>query len=862
MTSLRNEFKSWLDEADLAEGIRLFTNADTIATDADEIDPEERIEVEPKLGGGFLAHFYGIALNINAESYEASEHGLTVRIPRELVKLKELLMVAVASEKLQERPLFLQALNELILYIYKIEEKRGLLVQARKLERLPGWAVDLAVTHLAEINNVPGWVDEVINGRAQPLTLFPATPFDRFVGDQGVIKKLSKLLEEGKNKKADRTLLLLEQGYGLLRNIASRNISADQFFLLQSDRSYVLNPIISEVEQITRSLDLLVKKVLERISVANRVNKIAERVEFYQAIHSLLDYQQTVRVNYAAARTRTEENLRTKQTSVIIREEIVKQPTSPQKVADVKMTTPIKMTHSSSEALLTNDEVKVLMSSIEDFMDESGLENRKKILVLLSKLRQALEKQEPSIERNAYIHKELMKTYLLEGYLVEREKGLFGKVSLGLVISSLEKAMNQFYEKTRHKLFIGYVKEKKKSTTKSESRQIIASVNQQAEVEEIVSGAFERAMAEGIGDQQKQIFVNAEKMVIAIEDDKQTSSLYWNKLVKDKFGPGCDFEIALKDGSKDYDKRRKEKKIAEVFEKGTENLKSRVIKHYYPVMLVNLLNKNPEQSLPRMSMFAETFNLQKIHSLVKQLKAITGTENQVMGEVYRTVMSTYIDVYCAERSKIDTKTVKGPTLKYLEEILDQFFKKTQLELFVNQSKSERHDRILSSIQNQTISTEKVQTLTYLVKNIFDRVMLCVVNAKSNAAANKYEDLYVNSFKVLERMGKDAKIEWNRQAQQYLGSIEAEDVLIPDLLLDHKMEENALRASFRTNCCEETNPWLVLAAKKYLSSIDQKSSPDASPRRKTYGPMYVPKEKVEEKKRESIVSIPMNGKKHD
>lgn len=721
-------------------------------------------------------------------------------------------MVAVKEfNKKENRKAFLIAANKLFFYLQNIRDIYENINNMSKREiRARGDKVKLGDSSFKELLDKRNLSQKRSTLLADlPSTWLESSKIDRLLA--GNLLKIKNTLKE--DERAQRLCAFVETGYEILKGKGL--LSVDEIFIAR-EGSFVLNPKINDLKLIMEKLNNNIKNLLDYVIETEAFNKSENRNGFYNDIDGLFDTNQAILVSYHQALEQAEDKLSKKK---------------PETEVELKSTSSAPIKTKSEEKneganqaigrIISQSDLKALIKALENISTEGGPEQNKIIVKLLAKFRNRDGKH----TSESYVHREFMKVYLIDGYITNRKKeGLLNKVNLGTLAESLEKAATEFLEKTKNRLFVGEVKKKEKSTTKVESRQLIASSSYYSEeTKQLVRLAFERAMIEGICDSKKSIYTNAQKMVIAIEDAEQTSSKYWNSLVREKVGENSGLEILVRDFDKtskkeeaDYVKKRKEDKLGAAFEKLAEAVKGKIKSQFYPRLLVYLISKERDQVPARTLAFMPAFNTVELQELKRFLLTLNGGE-KTEADVYRAVLMTYICLYVNERGKDGTKTVKGPSLKYLEAILDEFAKKANSDLFFHSAKARMHDKIFGSLQEQKVSVEKIITVEFLVKNIFNLVVRSL-----NSRNAKSEDIFVNCFKVIERLGIDARVEWNKQVKKLLGSACSKDLLLDEGYLTRdpktqqyrKIEENDTRAMFQNKFVALPDPWLSDAIKEY------------------------------------------------
>ena len=170
--------------------------------------------------------------------------------------------------------------------------------------------------------------------------------------------------------------------------------------------------------------------------------------------------------------------------------------------------------------VIDNDDLDLLIRSLRSHIPSAGPENgenQQKIKNLVKQLTD-LSGENPSPERSLKIHTEVMKTYLIDGFVEQRKKIKKGEPSIR---TSLSVALEEFQMNSQSRLFLGYVP----SSTKREDileTQIMHSVCSPAEARELVTACYARAkkaFVAGLIDPQamsdaQRIYQNAKRFAI------------------------------------------------------------------------------------------------------------------------------------------------------------------------------------------------------------------------------------------------------------------------------------------------------------------------------------------------------------
>jgi hypothetical protein len=552
-------------------------------------------------------------------------------------------------------------------------------------------------------------------------------------------------------------------------------------FFIEDKSSMTMDPRVLEVYQSINKLPALIDKLLTETKSSDKLATANNRKNYYTYAEYLYNLQSELRSQFAngvdAARqaniSKGFNNQESSRATVMTDQSKLGQPDVNAVVPDANLALLINLLNKEKESLNKHDQLAI----------GNLVGNLQKLL-----------QQPASNARDVAVHKEFMKTYIVEAYLNERTKSL-GFVKKGPLSKALENVIDTFENVHRNKrLFAGV--ENPKSTNLLESR-LMSSVMSTSDVKnlhdakkELTEMIFARAMAEGVTNKDQRIFVNAQKAIIAMEDDQQVSTRHWNELVKVKGLPGV-LELSLDVN----DKSRKENKLIANFNNqisGNPTIKNAILTAYYPEILMTLFSEKPRivGGGSSLSLLAEKkVELSKtdnevIDKFVSDIKDIRANSKDLNADIYKRVMEEYIKLYISERSRDGALTVKTPLLKYFEITLNNFTNRTGNEMFMNIHEKELHDKILKSTERSDTPADLVRSLAQMV---FEHTVARVLTVPSAS----FETAFANSMKVIERLGPVGKAQWNKSRAQLGDNFKAMDFSV-----NEKMGENDARKIYK------------------------------------------------------------------
>jgi hypothetical protein len=235
----------------------------------------------------------------------------------------------------------------------------------------------------------------------------------------------------------------------------------------------------------------------------------------------------------------------------------------------------------------------------------------------------------------------------------------------------------------------------------------------------IVGHLFNRAMVEGIGNNNPQIYVNAVKAIVRLGEK---SLAEWNRLTAEKFGP--DSLIKIPDMIYSMEGkfiRTTESESAATFSAINKNLmlKEKIALLFYPQLIANALTNVDRKHLTATESY-------KLDQFIQQYTD-SAVSDPSLG--HQKFLDKYLDLYITDRRQAG----KTPLLETVEKAFLEFHKANKT------ATSQTKDRDDALIMGTVRPEEKASFAEKLIARALD------------AIANTNQSEFVNIIKVVKRM---------------------------------------------------------------------------------------------------------------
>lgn len=421
----------------------------------------------------------------------------------------------------------------------------------------------------------------------------------------------------------------------------------------------------------------------------------------------------------------------------------------------------------------------ITLSRDNKLVDQDNVSKINDLIKRLNQINDAIPRDKtPPDDTSLKVHSEIMKTYLVDGYSLQRKLITKGKPSIRTCLATALKEFN----KENRSLFVGYIDVEKEKPEDLIEVGIIHSTRHPQEVKDIVEGCYKQvrhAMTEWAANfhdskyasEAQRIYQNAKRIVIELEDKPgQMSSHLWNKLLE-KDGFDRTALVVPVETPNDYDNRNK-KSVGEYYTQNKKIIGSLVQENYFPYFLINLLIKETEKMAPEGKNDPESIVARdKIKILIGQIKAVLerkpnpGKELEAIEmEIFKLCSTLYHDTYIYDTSKSGHSVVRSTLQKILENTYLALSTSGKVDLLLGPGEK-IYDKILNATTKKdddspTLATEKFILMQEQVRKAFDIAMRDGLQASSAKA----EDIFVYAYKSILKQGYFAIAELNKCVQ--------------------------------------------------------------------------------------------------
>ncbi|HVY53546.1 MAG TPA: hypothetical protein VHA13_03410, partial [Gammaproteobacteria bacterium] len=373
-------------------------------------------------------------------------------------------------------------------------------------------------------------------------------------------------------------------------------------------------------------------------------------------------------------------------------------------------------------------------------------------------------------------------------YLDERKKATFG-TEKGDNLKHMEALMEKY-----GMIMPALSTSKKDKNDKTDARILQAIAVSSSSADIAIDRLFSRAMTEGIGRNNEQLFANACKVVVRMGSQAVES---WNNLIEQRLLAIPETARQQLKISTDIDKQN-EKDFAQAYHTLIKRPDAvQAISSMFKLELLtnfigetaNRLNsvladtKDQRDQEKRAYVIWGSTEFEKLHKNLIGIKKnnVEGKEDKIFEEL----MKTYLTIYAKDKGKGSWGTGKGQLLKDIENIIKQYQHQIGGGLLSKESKEDKE--LLNVVADNKLSPSLQRDIARHAYKLGLEYLFSQNKDKEQDRAS-----YINVVKAVVAMGDEMVAEWNRLAANIKPN---HPIAYPDLIINSTVNTETIGAAF-------------------------------------------------------------------